>query len=231
MNAREPIRKLVCFRARLDINPASAVGNVFRTVRDYLLEDETRTRRAGVIRVPLLSTGDQGHDRHEMMQAILRQAYVHLRSGAAIDRIQFFLRAGRSDLHELLVTAGIELQHSRTEFWLPEQKILYDYFVSYRQVDRPVRDALVESIVTRRPNARIFVDTEGLHPGSYWKAELLNAMASSEKAICLVTDTYPDSPECMDEFHMAVNLNANRKGFIIPLLSLQKRLISQLLFR
>ena len=90
------------------------------------------------------------------------------------------------------------------------------------------KDELVDSIRRYHPSVRVFVDGEQLKAGSYWKAELLHAMASSRRAICLATDSYSLSPECMDEFHMAVNFNNKSGDFLIPLLSLRTASISDL---
>jgi hypothetical protein len=190
------------------------------------MEDDGR--RAKLIRVPLLSTGDQGHDRLEMMRAILRQAWIHLMIVDRMEKIQLFLLPGAPDLGALLVNAGMELERIRTEFMLHGNEPSYDYFISYRQVDSVLKDELVKGILTRQPSAKVFVDTVFLQHGSYWKAELVRGMTSSRRAICLATDTYPSSPECMDEFHMAVSLNDHRKGFLVPLLSLQEKDISHL---
>lgn len=222
---KKPLR-IVCFEHGSDTHPASIVGNVFRTVREFLMEAEER--RARCIRVPLLSTGDQGFDRLEMMSEILRQAYLHLTLVAPIERIQVFLGQGPDDLHRLLLNAGIVIQGCRTERLVTKRKPKFDFFISYRQADTSRMKRLVEYLQLRVPAPSIYVDVDELQPGSYWKMSLVNAMAASRKVICLGTDTYFESSECIDEFHMAMNFSLVKRGFLIPLLSSRDMTFSQL---
>lgn len=222
---KKPLR-IVCFEHGLEKHPAGIVGNVFRTIREYLMEAEER--RAHCVRVPLLSTGDQGFDRLEMMSEILRQAYLHLFFVAPIERIQLFLGKGSTDLHRLLLNAGIVIQRCRTERLVTKRKPQFDYFISYRQADKSRMKRLLKYLKAKKPAVSIYVDVEQLQPGSYWKMSLVNAMAASRKVICLGTDTYFGSSECIDEFHMAMNFSSVRRGFLIPLLSSQQMTFSQL---
>ena len=125
--------RLVCFEQEDSINPASVVGNVFRTIREFLVKESGR--RARIVRLPLLSTGDQGFEKTEMMTAILRQAYLHLLSVANMERLQLFLRKGAKDLSRLLIYAGSELERCRVECISRNVETKFDFFISYRQVD------------------------------------------------------------------------------------------------
>lgn len=222
---RKPLR-IVCFEHGSDKHPASIVGNVFRTVREFLLE--SADRRARCIRLPILSTGDQGFNRLEMTSEILRQAYLHLFIVAPMERIQVFIGQGSDDLHRLLLNAGIVIQRCRTERLVTKRKPRFDYFISYRQVDASLMKKLVKYLGSKDPAPNIYVDVDQLQPGSYWKMSLVNAMAASRKVICLGTDTYFESSECIDEFHMAMNFSSVRRGFLIPLLSSRNMTFSQL---
>lgn len=233
----QPIGRLVCFENDFDQlshfpkqnarqSPADVVGNVFRSVREFLMSD--LQCRARLVRVPQLATGDQGHDELEMLRAIVRQSFVHLQFCGNTDKIQIFLRPGTPLLQRLLVEAGLVIQECRSEFPLAKYDSQYDYFISYRHVDSDIKDLLVGSIRKKQPNVKLFIDSDNLEPGQFWKPALLRAMASSRQTICLVTDSYPDASECMDEFHMACNFNSQREGFLRPILSLCERDISSL---
>jgi hypothetical protein len=233
----QPVRRIVCFENAFDRrrgssvpkgmqNPADLVGDVFRSLREFLLSEPQR--KASIVRVPLLATGDQEHDRLDMLRAIVRQAFLHLQFSDSIERIQIFLWPYTKQLHRLLVEAGSVIHECRTEFPAVEQSNRYEYFISYRHVDSAIKDRLVEAIRSKNPGISLFVDKERLQPGSFWKAELLRAMSQSRQAVCIVTDSYPDAPECMDEFHMAFNFNSRRTGFLRPILSFRNRDISSL---
>ena len=235
--ASQPVRRIVCFEnafvrrggfsaSKAAQNPADLVGDVFRSLREFLLSEPGR--KASIVRVPLLATGDQKHDRLDMLRAIVRQAFLHLQFCGSIERIQIFLRPNTKWLHPLLVEAGCVIHGCRTEFPAAEQSNLYEYFISYRHADGAIKDRLIAAIRNKHPGINLFVDKEKLEPGSFWKAELLRAMSQSRQVVCLVTDSYPEAPECMDEFHMAFNFNSRRKGFLRPILSFRDRDISSL---
>ncbi|PZF75865.1 hypothetical protein DK847_16730 [Aestuariivirga litoralis] len=226
VNLRKKPLRIVCFEHGSDTHPKNIVGNVYRTIREFLMEDQDR--RARCVRVPLLSTGDQGFDRLEMMSEILRQAYLHLVLVAPIERIQVFLGQGSDDLHRLLLQAGVVIQAYRTERHVTQSGHQFDYFISYRQVDASRKEVLVEFLQSREPAANIYVDVDQLQPGSYWKMSLVNAMAASRKVVCLGTDSYFESSECIDEFHMAMNFSLAKRGFLIPLLCSRDMTFSKL---
>jgi hypothetical protein len=193
-------------------------------MRDYLMENNRR--KAGLIRMPLLATGDQGYSQLAILKELIRQTYLHLRTVEAIERVQIFLRPGNPELHALLVAAGIEIRECRLEILAAPQSRIYDYFLSYRHENQDMKDQLVSRLRERLPESRIFVDKDDLLPGSNWKISLYQAMARSNHAICLATESYLESPECLDEFHLAINLNYKNSGYLIPLLSLKKRDLS-----
>jgi hypothetical protein len=62
-----------------------------------------------------------------------------------------------------------------------------------------------------------------LSHGVFWKPELIGSIYNSKKFLCLITDSYADSGECIDEFHAALSCGIHRSNFLLPLLSLKNR--------
>ncbi len=100
--------------------------------------------------------------------------------------------------------------------------------MSYRHGDLNLVTPLLQSLKALHPGISIFIDHEHLVPGHHWKLELLKAMARCRRALCLITDTYPDSVECVDEFHAALLRSQHQGGFLLPVLNLSSRRLSDL---
>ena len=104
--------------ARGQVNPVSAasstpnlVGNVFRAIRDLMLSQASVvggdvTTKLARVRLPLLASGDQHANRGDMIEAVMRQAYLSLVGQSPVQRVKIVLRPESPDLHTLLVRGG-----------------------------------------------------------------------------------------------------------------------------
>jgi hypothetical protein len=226
--AEAPVRRIVCFEHGPWLDPASVVGNVFRAVSEFALE--TATGDLSLLRVPLLATGQQQADKLEMLEAILREAHAHLQAGLPILTAQLVLNDRNADLLALLVVAGRRLEENRAE-WLAAaaaKASAFDFFVSYRRQDAALVESLVATMRNRRRGLRVFRDQESLPSGVFWKSQLLTKLYQCRQALCVITDTYVDSVECIDEFHAALCCSRKRGHFLLPLLSLRDRSVDTL---
>jgi hypothetical protein len=227
-----PVRQVVCFEPEVEGRAEDRVGNVFRTLREHLLsEGYSGESPIEVLRLPLLATGSRQASKQAMLAAIISQASIHLGAGLPVRRIQLFLGFRDTALDSLLIEAGIQLEQARTR-WLQDFASLptpdRDLFISYRHVDEPILRPLLDELRRRKPGISLFIDQEELEPGSYWKQDLIRGLGSCRHSLCFVTDGYANSVECMDEFHAGMIWNHRRPGFLLPVLNLQSRKISDL---
>ena len=230
------IGRLICFEHGWDKRPEHVIGNIFRTVREMvIIEHSEESTRQGMetLRLPLVSTGDQLYPKREVLRAIITQSFLHLAAGLPVQRIQLVLKPKPHDnsLEPLLVELGICLEENRhqwqNDLWRrtqPDQ----DIFLSYRHQDLELVSPLLQSLKDHRPGLSVFIDHEGLEPGNPWKLELLKAMARCQKTLCIITDTYPDSVECIDEFHAALLQNNRQRGYLLSVLNLRTRRLGDL---
>ncbi|HEY6912165.1 MAG TPA: toll/interleukin-1 receptor domain-containing protein [Myxococcales bacterium] len=80
--------RILCFEAPLDRDPAEIVGDVFRAIMPFALTNvDTRS-----VAMPLLASGDQGHDPNEMLAAIFRAATHWFARGMPVDVIKIVVR-------------------------------------------------------------------------------------------------------------------------------------------
>jgi hypothetical protein len=223
-----PIRRLLCFEhlrsARVGSHAGAApslVGDVFRAITEYVLsrgrdgaDGERPEEPLECVRIPALSTGDQGGCLREMLSAILRQGYIHLRGELPVQRLQIVLHPGFDRLHSLLVHVGETLEALRVEgagLVVPEAP-LHHLFVSYLHKDRDRAESIWRELKAQRPDLSLFIDSERLTPGHFWKMELMKGLFSSNRSLCIITDGYPESGECMDEFQRRVEEQTGQGG-------------------
>ena len=84
-------------------------------------------------------------------------------------------------------------------------------FVSHSSKDNRQAQALRAWLVAQDPPLanEIFLDTDtdtGLQPGVKWKSELVSANSRCEVVICLLSNSWEASPECLAEYRTAENL-------------------------
>jgi TIR domain len=243
---QHPIRRLLCFEHLRNARTHSVaggapglVGDVFRAISEFVLARRpdaswggAAPEPLGCVRIPALSSGDQGGSVREMLGAILRQGYIHLRGELPVRRLQIVLHPGLHGLHGLLVHVGETLEALRVEgagLVVPEAPV-HHLFVSYLHRDRDQAESIWSEMKAQRPDLSLFIDSERLAPGHFWKMELMKGLMSSSRSLCIITDGYPESGECMDEFHASMSLHLARRGqpFLLPLFLLRQRDLSTL---
>lgn len=226
------VKQLICFEPALDERPAHRVGNVFRTVREQLIAAGVSAESPmNTLRIPLLTAGSRNSPREEMVEAILSQGWLHLGAGLPVKRLQLFLGLRDRGIDNLLVEAGIQLEKVRQRWvqdFINSPTPDFDLFISYRHADDHILHNLSEELQRRRPEMRLFIDKERLQPGGYWKQDLIRGLSRSRQALCFITADYPNSVECMDEFHASVLWNEIRPRFLVPVLNMKNHHIANL---
>ena len=224
---KSPVRQIGCFEHGFSLDPAAVVGNVFRSVSELALEPGGRPIQ--LLRMPLLATGNQASDKFSMLRAILDQAQLHLRAGLPIGTFQLVIHDSEPFLYALLLEAGEALARGEAD-WIAGRDAAedHDIFVSYQSHDRPFVVDLVSSLRRSKRGLRVFIDQESLSVGSVWKPQLVNALFRSRHALCVITDRYAGSVECIDEFHIARCCALSRRRYLVPLLNLSEKAIGEL---
>ena len=212
-----PFGRIACFEHGLAQKPNAVVGNLFRALTGFAIAGGSN--ELGTVRVPLLATGDQQANMDEMLEAIIRQAYNQLRLSLPVETVQIVLYSGWNNLFEMILKAGLTIKQVQQEWAALQLSPIpsFDYFVSYRRVDHDILEIFLKGLNFLRPNLRIFLDKKAIPHGVFWKPELVGSIYNSKKFLCLITDSYTDSGECVDEFHAALSCGLHRDNFLVPL--------------
>ena len=94
----------------------------------------------------------------------------------------------------------------------------YDAFVSYAHKDSADVDIVVQDLLVRRKDLRLFVDRVSLREGSAWPQELYEALDSCRKVIVVLSPPYLASKHCKFEFNVALlRQNDSAMDVILPI--------------
>ncbi len=94
----------------------------------------------------------------------------------------------------------------------------YDAFISYAHKDTADVDIVIQDLLARRKDLRLFVDRVSLREGSAWPQELYEALDSCRKVIVVLSPPYLESKHCKFEFNVALlRQNDSAVDVILPI--------------
>jgi TIR domain len=193
--ARLNIGQIACFEPRVLGSPPSIVGDLFRGLFPFLIDDKSQ-----VVAMPLLASGDQGWSAEVMLAAIIDAASHWFARGLPISELKIVVRpsvrnaslvAAMSGLGDAIVASAPK----------PSMAPIYDVFLSFSSHDSAAADCVGRSLEARNENAfdfRIAIDK-----GKSWQEEIDRAISSSRAIIALLSPSYFASPECTEELMQA----------------------------
>ncbi len=72
-------------------------------------------------------------------------------------------------------------------------------------------------LLDQRPQLRLFRDTLELKPGAAWQSEINKALDSCRKVVPVYSPAYLRSPECQEEFNIALLRHKQTRDVLFPL--------------
>jgi hypothetical protein len=238
--------RLLCFEPPRRADPAELVGDLFRAIMPFALNDNIATR---TIAAPLLAAGDQGHDRELMLVAIFKAATEWFARGLPIDvfklvvlpkhatsALQLFRNlcaVARVAASPVIVrpttehgegdAAGVSLMEPGARARQEDgsrgrSRPIYDCFISYSRSDGEYVDALVRQLGAAKPDLRVYQDKLKLRAGASWQSELDRVIETCRKVIAVYSPKYLKSRTCIEEFNMArLRHRKSQAGVLLPL--------------
>lgn len=213
------IGRILCFEPERRGRAAELVGGVFRSLFPFVAS-EPWVRR---IAMPLLASGQQGQPEEEMLRAML-DAAVHWSSvGMEFERLEIVLWSGKAPasvdrLRRVFATIreGTGRGAGLDPALAPGGQERYDLFISYSHQDASFVTALRAELQRLSPGLRVFIDSSSLVVGAAWQQRVYQALEASERVLCLYSPEYLTSKPCLEELHLAILLNRERDGLLVP---------------
>lgn len=216
------VGRVLCFEPATTGQAAELVGDVFRSLFPFVT-GEPWVRR---VAMPLLASGSQRQPDDLMLRAMVDAATHWIAAGLTLDRLDIVLRADKDatavDRLRAVFAAARPVAESLNESPAETPRgpraasSGYDLFISYSHQDGEVIAALRDEIGRLAPDLRVFLDSSSLSGGASWQQRIYAALEASERVLCLYSPGYLSSKVCMEELHLAILLNRDREGILIP---------------
>ena len=198
-------KHILCFEPPMIGRPAERVGQIFRSLTPFLINNPKMTSVA----MPLVSTGSVGEDAIEMMNSLFDAAVGWLEKGLPLKTLKIFVFTEPKATEIKGAFSILKLRYKREDI-RRSHKPTYDLFVSYSHKDSEEVKKFMD-IFEHKISIKVFQDIEALKPGDAWHEKLYRSLDDARKVLVLFSKDYLASEHCLEEFNMANLLNSRKE--------------------
>lgn len=204
-------KQIMCYEPPHAVNPAEAVGNVFRCLASYPITDVS----ISTVAMPILSTGDAAVPLAEMIEPLVDTAVHWMMNGLPLNRLMLVERSERK-AYEMKGAFSILKKMYERNTSSTKIKSDYDIFISYCQKNDREADYVHSELHLLNPGVKIFMDRIELEPGMAWQQKIFNSLVRCRKIMTLYSPDYLSSKACQEEFNIAQLLHYKKKDVLFP---------------
>jgi len=229
-------KRILCFETGHRGSPDELVGDIFHALAPFVFGPPNIRSVA----MPVLASGNQGHDFEVMLRGLLIAA-THAMTGAApLDVVKIVVRSQDELSRARKVFEAFEVQsgaggatvrsaslfgdifYARTDAGSPLESggtsaSPVDVFISYSRADESVATSLANDL--RAAGLRVFLDTSAIKHGAAWLEKIHDALDCCRAVVPIYSPDFLKSRPCKWEFNLACNRNIEcDEEFIFPVL-------------
>lgn len=204
--------RVLCFEPAVRGRAPEVVGDIFRAIAPFVCGDPPIRRLA----MPIVAAGNQMYSVREVFPPLLDAAIHWLNAGLPISEVKI---VAYSDGDAEIARSIFQPYASKHSEYISQDapSIEFDAFLSYSRADKSAASLLREQLES--VNMRVFIDSEGLNPGSSWQQKIFEAIEASNRVVTILSDDYVRSKVCQEEFNLAFALQRKRsKDTLFPVL-------------
>jgi hypothetical protein len=225
-------KRLLCFETADRGQPYELVSDIFHALSPFVFA-EPRIRS---VAMPVLATGNQGHDFKTMLRALLAAGQHALSEGTPLDVIKIVVNDERQlgaarrvfSREQRSLRAVREAGHPESDQTIQKsERVLgnsaaaetvgFDVFISYARADHLVATSLADNL--RNAGLSVFIDTSAINHGEAWLERIHDALDSCRSVIAVYSPDFVQSRPCKWEFNLACAKNLESDGtFLHPIL-------------
>jgi len=196
-------RRVLCFEPMFRGRAPDVVGDIFRSLVPFT-EGSTRIAR---IAAPIVASGYQQESVLVMLEAIVKAAVNWLALGLSLECIKIVARisydtADEDEYRAAFARVKEAISHDAAD--PSSASPHYDVFISYAHEDEKEVRLLVEDLLSRRCELRVFLDRLELKPGMSWQQHIFEALDDSRRVVSVLSPDYLASKVCKEEFNIAM---------------------------
>jgi hypothetical protein len=156
-------RRLLCFEPHYRGDPASVVGDIFRSLIPFL-EGSSAVR---TVAMPIVSTGLAGVPVSEMLPPLIEAVVKWMTLSLALERLKIVIYSLKQRAEAAAIFRSLKQTYGASPPPAPG-RWLYDFFVSYAHRDAEDVERLEAELLCLQSDLRIFRDRKDLAPGVAW---------------------------------------------------------------
>ncbi|XP_071958782.1 uncharacterized protein [Antedon mediterranea] len=211
-----PYKRLLCFETEIRLGgsqPQKLVGDVFRCLVPVLNNQD------GTVITPMLTTGDQGHDKVIMLKGMVNAAVNWMKAGLPLRKLKIVLyvrfeegspppMGGFKDICAKF--NELKNKYDMKSVVPKNVKIEYDVYLSVSKQDENTASSIRTHLQACKPDIRIFGSQQELNSNEVWQEDMYEVMIRCARVITVLSPSYLNSTSCVEQYNIA--LCCNRKS-------------------
>ncbi|XP_069116423.1 uncharacterized protein [Argopecten irradians] len=207
-----PYKRLLCFeRQRGDCTIVEDIRQMFRVFVPVLNNKET------TVITPLLATGHQNKSPEHVLSIMIHCAAQWIMAGLPLKCFKIVIYGSpmksMTDIFSKIQAKYTKLSQKRMEESMNQQS--FDIFIMFQDNDKPWCNKIEKTLKKKKADIKICSDVQKFDEDEVWQDKIFQKMVTCVKIIVLLTPTFVTSPECLEQFNMAMCCNRLRKGNIL----------------
>lgn len=214
-------RRILCFEPHYRGRPPEVVGDIFRSLAPFLVDDHPIT----TVAMPLVASGDVGEPAEAILGPLVQAATAWMKAGMPLRHLKIVERSpekaerAREQFAELKGAIEPQFRSANSATAAPPStsRKLYDLFISYCRSNSDAVDSMVEYLRSLRSDVTIFLDRLELDPGVAWQAKIYDALDGCRKVVSFYSPDYLASKMCQEEYNIARIREREEGGVLFPI--------------
>ncbi|XP_033734725.1 uncharacterized protein LOC117323550 [Pecten maximus] len=207
-----PYKRLLCFeRTRGDCTIVEDIRQMFRVFVPVLNNKES------TVITPLLATGHQNKSPEHVLSIMVHCAAQWIMAGLPLKCFKIVIYGSPDkdmiDIFSKIKTKYTKLSKKRMEKSMNQQ--IFDIFIMFQDKDKAWCRKIEKTLKEKKADIKICADVQKFDEDEVWQDQIFQKMSSCMKIIVLLTPMFVSSPECLEQFNMAMCCNRLRKGNIL----------------
>ncbi|VDH98627.1 Hypothetical predicted protein [Mytilus galloprovincialis] len=205
-----PFKKLLCFeRSRTKGCMIDQIRDMFRALVPACGSQET------TLITPLLGTGNQGFSESKVLSCMVEAAANWMQAGLPLKCIKIVIYGDNdSDLNSLFSSMKKKII-SKTGKKVGGKELTYDIYITYEQRDQNWVSMVTKALHARDKNLKLYTEVQKFDEEKIWQDNVFKTMSCSRKVIAILTPSFVNSKDCLDQFNMAMCCNRLKNSQVL----------------
>ncbi|CAG2185236.1 unnamed protein product [Mytilus edulis] len=210
LDSNLPFKKLLCFeRSRAKGCMIDQIRDMFRALVPACGSQET------TLITSLLGTGNQGFSESKVLSCMVEAAANWMQAGLPLKCIKIVIYGDNdSNLNSLFSSMKKKIT-SKTGKKVGGKELTYDIYITYEQRDQNWVSMVTKALHARDKNLKLYTEIQKFDEEKIWQDNVFKTMSCSRKVIAILTPSFVNNKDCLDQFNMAMCCNRLKNSQVL----------------